>query len=242
MSQKHLDAYALLTGQSHGILSTQGVRYPGYPLGSVVPYVLDASGNLIILISDIAQHTVNLKADPRCSLTVTERTTGEVQAGGRLSILVDARCLGPEEAAESSARYLRFFPEAQGYFSAHAFRFWALTPHKLRFIGGFGRIHWLDPDISLATNPFFGTTELRASTHMNKDHTDALHKYCQFNNIASSGRDVAMIGVDSRALYLRVDADVHRLAFRQSISTLDALRRETIAMCQPGYWQDVKAA
>lgn len=242
MSQNHLHAYALLASQSHGILSTHGVRYPGYPLGSVVPYVLDASGNLILLISDIAQHTVNLKADPRCSITMTERSTGDVQAAGRLSVLANARELSAEEAAESSARYLRFFPEARGYFSTHAFRFWALTPHKLRYIGGFGRIHWLDPDRSLASNPFFGSLELRATTHMNEDHADALQKYCRYNHIDTTGREVAMVGVDPHALYLRVDAQLHRLPFRQPISTADDLRHETIAMCQPAYWQDAAAA
>ncbi len=242
MKQPHLDAYALLAGQSHGILSTHGVRYPGYPLGSLVPYVLDANGNLIILISDIAQHTLNLKADPRCSLTMSERSTGEVQAGGRLSVLADARVLSAEAAAESSARYLRYFPEAQGYFSAHDFRFWALTPFKLRYIGGFGRIHWLDPDATQASNPFIGREESSACTHMNADHVDALRKYCAFNGIPCEGRELAMVGVDTRALYLRVDACVHRLPFRQNIATLDELRRETIAMCQADYWQSAQAA
>ena len=51
------NARNLIFGQSFGTFSTQSLSVPGYPFGSLVPYVVDSRGNLVILISDIAEHT-----------------------------------------------------------------------------------------------------------------------------------------------------------------------------------------
>jgi putative heme iron utilization protein len=66
----HADARSLLLAAKAGILSTLSLDVPGFPFGSVVPYCLDRGGVPLILIADIAQHTRNLLADPRVSLTV----------------------------------------------------------------------------------------------------------------------------------------------------------------------------
>src|SRR6202158_2136334 len=55
-----------------GSLSTLSRKQPGLPFGSVMPYGLDEHGRPIFLISTMAMHTQNLKADPRSSLLVTQ--------------------------------------------------------------------------------------------------------------------------------------------------------------------------
>src|ERR1039458_6628362 len=55
-----------------GSLSTLSRKQPGFPFGSVMPYGLDEQGRPIFLISTMAMHTQNLKADPRASLLVTQ--------------------------------------------------------------------------------------------------------------------------------------------------------------------------
>ena len=51
-----------------GSLSTLSRKQPGFPFGSVMPYSLDEHGRPIFLISTMAMHTQNLKADraPAC--------------------------------------------------------------------------------------------------------------------------------------------------------------------------------
>lgn len=242
MHQAARDAQQLLCSRQYGILSSLSVKVRGYPLGSVTPYVLDGDGNPVILISDIAQHTANLQDDPRCSLTVVEGTGGEIQAHGRVCVMADAEPLSEHGVSAVAARYLRFYPEAETYFTAHDFRFWRLLPVRIRYIGGFGRIHWLDPDDTLKANPFSGPAETAACVHMNEDHADALQRYCEFAGIALDERSPVMVGVDSDALYLRVGLDIHRLSFRRSVLTNDRLREETIAMCKPDYWRTRRAA
>ena len=43
----------------------------GFPLGSIVEYGLDAQGRPIFSLSSLSGHTRDIRADPRCSLTVT---------------------------------------------------------------------------------------------------------------------------------------------------------------------------
>src|SRR5690606_26860432 len=77
MAAKH--ARELLLKEYRGMLATHSQKMPGFPFGSVVPYCLDGQGWPLLLISRIAQHTRNLRADPRCSLLVGERDAEDVQ-------------------------------------------------------------------------------------------------------------------------------------------------------------------
>src|ERR1039458_9725496 len=54
------------------ILSTLSRKHFGFPFGSLMPFALDSAGRPTCLISNMAMHTQNLKADPRCSLFVTQ--------------------------------------------------------------------------------------------------------------------------------------------------------------------------
>ena len=59
--------------ENFGVLSTISVDVEGYPFGSVTPYCMDRMSRPIIYISPIAQHTKNIVADSRVSLTVIEK-------------------------------------------------------------------------------------------------------------------------------------------------------------------------
>ena len=80
------EARSLLGVQYFGVLSTISHKVDGYPFGSVVPYSLNRNGEPVILISDIAEHTKNIVADARVSLTVLEHGVdrGTVPDGSRL--------------------------------------------------------------------------------------------------------------------------------------------------------------
>ena len=56
-------------------LSTLSPKHAGFPFGSLMPYALDSEGRPLFLISNMAMHTQNLKADPRASLFVAQTLT-----------------------------------------------------------------------------------------------------------------------------------------------------------------------
>ncbi len=230
-ASKH--ARQLLLKEYRGVLSTHSLAMPGFPFGSVVPYCLDANGWPLILISRIAQHTRNLKADGHCSLLVGERAAEDVQAAGRLTLLAKARQLDEPASIESAARrYYRYFPESRDYHRAHDFHFWVLEPVRWRYIVGFGAIHWLD-DVALA-NPFAvesGEAEEGMVEHMNDDHAAAMARYVEQAGLPQS-TPAQMAGIDSEGFHLRIGQALYWLVFPQPCATPMAVRQALVAMAR----------
>src|ERR1700678_1003753 len=85
-----------------GSLSTLSRKQPGFPFGSVMPYGLDEQARPIFLISTMAMHTQNLKADPHASLLVTQKDADSDPLGSSRVTLVGSALPVPEsEIAEA---------------------------------------------------------------------------------------------------------------------------------------------
>jgi putative heme iron utilization protein len=142
-------ARALLAAESVGVLSTISVHRAGFPYGSVTPYALAADGAPLLLLSKLAAHTHNLRADPRASLFVGDRSAvADPQAGARVSLLGRAVPLAgadPDSGADADARarYLARWPQAADYFALGDFSLWRFQIEEARLIAGFGDIRWL---------------------------------------------------------------------------------------------------
>jgi putative heme iron utilization protein len=205
----------------------------GYPFGSVTPYCLDRGGRPVLLISSLAQHTKNIAADPRVALTVLQPGTTDVQAGGRLTYLADAKRVSDEPEAVAE-RYYRYFPASRDYHRTHDFAFYALRPVRLRFIGGFGNIRWITPEELLEPNPFGAESESAILDHMNADHGDALRHYCRsrLDLDPDPEVEVEMVGIDGEGLDLRVGPLVHRLGFGQPVADAGQARQVLVAMAR----------
>jgi putative heme iron utilization protein len=138
-------ARELLAAETAGVLSTISVHRAGYPYGSITPYALSASGAPLLLLSRLAAHTHNLKADPRAGLYVGDHTAAaDPQAGARVSLLGRAAPLPGAEEADGRERYVARFPRAAAYFALGDFSLWRLDVEEARLIAGFGEIRWLD--------------------------------------------------------------------------------------------------
>ena len=134
-------ARQLLRAHRYGALSTLSKKFDGYPFGSITPYLVDHDGSLLILISTLAEHTKNIQNDPRVSLITHNQEDSHIQTQGRITLVGTASLVAERE--ESGKRYLRYFPEAETYFAMHDFSFYRIVPLALRYIGGFGDIHWV---------------------------------------------------------------------------------------------------
>lgn len=230
MDQQAIDgARELFNSESSGVLSTLSVRLEGFPFGSVVPYCIDANGNATILISTIAQHTKNISADNRCSLTVL-RETDDVQANGRICVIGRMEKLPSDETLVMD-RYYRYFPKSQGYHQSHDFSFYRLIPIDIRFIGGFGSIHWISPESFHSKNPFHGEAEVGVVNHMNEDHLNDLQMYCQhFKQLKIGKEEVRMVGIDSFGFDVFVADKKVRFRFDQPVMNAPEARERLIAM------------
>ena len=221
MSIQALKARSLLHSQTVGVLSTHSVDVDGYPFGSIAPFVLDYDGEPTMLISDIAQHTRNIARNNKVSLTVFEQGADDPQASARLTWIGDAARLESLEENMRS-RYLRYFPSAESYFETHDFSLYRIHLRRARFIGGFGEIYWIEPGAMLLRNPF-RETEAGIVEHMNRDHQQALLRYCELFKEARPN-EVAMTGIDSEGFDMLADRQKVRIAFPSPIETVEQAR------------------
>ena len=216
--------------QRMGVLSTVSVAVEGYPFGSVTPYVVDADGYLVILISTLAQHTKNVGADSRCSLTLLDNSADDPQAGARLTWIANARQLSGEASERAHARYLRFFPASAAFHKTHDFSYYGLFPVRHRFIGGFGDINWVEPEGLVLTNPL-AESEAGILQHMNADHQTALKHYCQ-NVFGVEASSVQMVGVDGDGFDLLADEKLLRFRFEAPVADMGQAREALVALAQ----------
>ncbi|MEB3233338.1 MAG: pyridoxamine 5'-phosphate oxidase family protein [Leptolyngbyaceae bacterium] len=146
-------AQTLLKQQSFGILSTYSVDVAGFPFGSVTPYGLTLNYHPLIYISNIAQHTKNISADNRVALTIlaeaaTDNPQTDPQTRPRITVIGHALPVS-QDAPDSPALhqiYFNQFPDAEITLSQLGFYLYRIQPVRWRYIGGFGQIHWLEPE------------------------------------------------------------------------------------------------
>jgi putative heme iron utilization protein len=228
MSDQSFLARQLLNHQSFGVLSTHSTDVKGYPFGSIAPYTLDYEGEPAILISDIAQHTRNIKLNNKVSLTVFDPHADDPQAGSRLTWIGGAEGINPSET-HIRDRYLRYFPSAESYFETHDFSFYRIHLRRARFIGGFGQIFWIEPDAMLVKNPF-RETERGIVEHMNRDHQQALFHYCKV--LGLEAHTVTMIGIDSEGFDMLADKRKLRIDFESPIHTSIEARANLVRLAR----------
>ncbi len=189
-------ARRLMRTHSNGILSTLSADMDGWPFGSVAPYILDFAGHPILLLSDLAQHSRNIGRDGRVSLLAWEDEKDDIQQSGRVTILGRAAMIEGTDALRD--RYLRYLPQAQEYFAIHDFRFYRVSVERVRYIGGFGDIHWIRAeDYCLPGDSFdaqWAAAERGAVIHMNADHKDALVRYCRARGVEEP--EPRLVGID----------------------------------------------
>jgi heme oxygenase (biliverdin-IX-beta and delta-forming) len=222
----------LLLSQYQGALSTHSVDVAGYPFGSVVPYCLNKSGLPIILISTIAQHTKNIKSDPKVSLLVTEPDADDVQTVGRTTYIGDAEILDQNDV-DSIERYYQYFPQSRDYHLTHDFNLYYIKPTCIRFIGGFGQIYWIEKEEFLLANPFGLAEEKQMLDHMNADHLDAIRHYCDVCTIFyNESQSPEMVGIDSEGFHLRIGSRIYRINFTEPVTTAGAVRKALVDMAK----------
>ncbi|MFN0040119.1 MAG: HugZ family protein [Burkholderiales bacterium] len=210
-----------------GALATQSRKLPGYPYASALPCCTDAQGRFVLLISHLAEHTKNVESDPRASFLVAS-FGAHLPEQERLSVMGE---LSVMDDGLVSARYLRYFPEAQKFLDIGGFRFFVLEPRSLRYIAGFGAIHTLSPEDFLAPTHPIAMAEADILEHMNADHAKNLREYCRHFH----GEDVdtvQMIGIDCDGFDLQANGSIFRCAFDTEVRDADAARAELVRLAR----------
>lgn len=118
------------------------------PLVSRIGLVPGPDGLPLALVSDLAQHTTALRANPACSLLVGEPgDKGDPLTWPRLSLQGTARFTrhGDGDHATLAAHYLQYAPKAKLYIGFADFSLVRFTVQTAHLNGGFGKAFVLTP-------------------------------------------------------------------------------------------------
>ena len=226
-------ARTLVAQITTGTLCTLAAEPEGYPYGSFVTVGFD-NGNPVFLVSTLAEHTRNLQRDPRASLLVAEGGSEDPLANGRVTLL--GPCTQVDGAGGSArAAFLATHPNAAYYVDFGDFAFWKLAVESIRYIGGYGRMSWVDAADWHAAEPDpLAAAAGGVIAHMNDDHADAMVLYCKAFSKATDINAASMTGVDRYGFEMSaVTAEGPqpvRLAFPATVRTPEETRAALVAM------------
>ena len=211
-----IEARRLLRAHRYGALSTLSKKLEGFPFGSITPYLVDQDGSLLILISALAEHTRNIRHDPRVSLITHNQGDANIQMQGRVTVVGHAHPVTDPE--QCGTRYLRHFPEAASYLSMADFAFYRIQPLSIRYIAGVGRIHWVRMEDYSATQAASLTRhEEELLNTINLLHKDILQEIIRQQHDAEA-TDVQATGVDCDGLDVRTAEQFWRLDFTETLT------------------------
>jgi heme iron utilization protein len=199
----------------------------GQPFASLVTPACAPDLSLLLLLSDLSEHTRHLRTEPRCSVLVTgppacanPQTAPRVSVTGLAERIVDVAL---------KARYLAVHPYAAIYADFGDFSLWRLQPLGGLYVGGFARAARLRA-ADLAPEPFSVAALEAAATgiiaHCNDDHPDALAA------IAESSGDWRMVTVDVDGCDLAQGEQVIRIHWSAPVSDASGVRRELIRLAR----------
>jgi len=222
---RKLDRGVLSTSYRGGDNGEDGQAY-----GSLVLYACDHAARPLLLISDLADHTQNLYANPHCSLLL-DGTAGlaEPLTGPRVTLM------GRAEKTEDESLLARFTARHPGsgfYAGFKDFHLFRMVVDRAHLVAGFGRIHWMDGAMVTLDAPdaaALAEEESGVVAHMNEDHADAVGLYANVI-LGLPGVGWRLTGVDPEGADLRRDGAVARLPFDKPVHDAETARVELVRL------------
>jgi putative heme iron utilization protein len=220
-----------------GSLSTLSRKRPGFPFGSVMPYVLDDAGRPVFLISTMAMHTQNLQQDPRASLLVIQADTGgDVLGAARVTVVGNVSVIQEPEVAEARRLYLELHPNSKYWVDFDDFSFFKMDVVDVYYVGGFGVMGWIAAaDYGEAHADPLADAAAGILQHMNADHQDALVVLARVL-AGIDAQEAVMTAVDRLGFHVRLKTEEGmrgaRVAFPREVTTPGGTRKVLVEMVQ----------
>jgi len=223
-----LEARRLLRAARGGTLATSAA---GQPFASLVTPATAPDGSVLLLLSELSEHTRQLRAEPRCALLVAGAADGpNPQTAPRLTLTGLAE-LEPDPALH--ARWVAAHPYAAFYAGFGDFHLWRLRPRGGLFVAGFARAHRLR-EAQLAPDPgavaAVAAAEAGIIGHCNEDHADALAVIAGAHGAAPG--EWRMVAVDVDGFDLAAGESVLRVPWSAPVAEPGEVRTELVRMAR----------
>ncbi|NOT81609.1 MAG: DUF2470 domain-containing protein, partial [Gallionella sp.] len=117
------------------------------------------------------------------------------------------------------------------YLAMHDFSLYRIQSIAIRYIAGFGGIHWVDMEqYALQAYPLI-EQEDDVIAHMNADHQETMRHYCQHFRQHES-LNVTMLGIDCDGFDVRADEKVLRFDFALPVTDAQQARVALVEMAK----------
>lgn len=182
-----------------------------------MPYAVDDHGRPVFLISTMAMHTQNLRADPRASLLVTQTdSAGDVLGASRVTLMGDVVPMEEPQVADARRLYLARYENSKYWVDFEDFSFYRMNVVDVYYVGGFGVMGWVAAAKYDGTKPDpLSDAAAGIIQHMNADHKDALVLLTR-----------VFAGIESQAVEM---TSIDRLGFHVRAKNQDGVRGARIA-------------
>jgi heme iron utilization protein len=204
----------LLHQAPHGALATHSRDPRGFPYPTALPFAPTGRHVPMILVSHLAEHTRNLQADKRAGFLVAHPAGNSILDGQRLTLLGSFSPVAADEMDALARRYLRYHPDAARYLELGDFTFWTMTLERMRYIGGFGAMGWLD---AAALDP------LEPLSDENERELLSL-----FDDFSSRPQELELLGVDKYGCDIRRSEMRNRFTFDKPKDGIEELKAAVI--------------
>ena len=211
-----------------------------WPYASLVLTTPDPAGRPLLFLSDLAEHSRALAAEPAASL-LYDGTAGHEDplTGARASLLGTVEALPPGAETEALLdRFVARHPGAAGYRGFADFKLYRMAPAAAHLVAGFGDIHWLGAEALRpeGADPALDARHDDVVGHMNEDHADAVAAIAAgaLGRAAEHGEDWRLIQLDSEALMLRQGQRELWVSWPKPVSNAEDARRGLIHLTRLG--------
>ena len=229
------EARTIAASTNTGTLATLTTN--GDPWASFVTYGL-LHGAPVLCVSDMAEHGRNLTGDARASIAIVAPSTDlDPLASGRVTLAgVVERPIGDVVLAARDA-HMAAVPAAKYYIDYSDFSLWVLRVHRVRWVGGYGRM-------DSATGAAYTEAEpdpiqphaAGAIAHLNADHADSLRAMARELGGFPDTTAATCTGADRYGLDLKVVTErgvaYTRVGYTTPIGSIDELRSATAELAR----------
>ncbi len=131
----------LVANHTRGVIAA--ISDQMFPYNNMADYAPLANGDVLFLLSNLAEHSRFLQVNPKCSLFIAPNLNdGDAFQKPRLTLVGEVEELGRSE--DNIRAFMKYHPRASAYMVMNDFRFWRFHTESARYIGGFGRMAWLE--------------------------------------------------------------------------------------------------
>lgn len=188
------------------------------PYTSLVSVACDHDATPILMISDLAEHTRNIKTDSRVSVHY-DGTSGYTNPlmGPRLSLF---GCAQKSNSTRLKNRFLNRHPSSSMYKDFKDFNVYKINVECAHLIAGFGHISWIRGDDILFDTRCTGllaAQEQNILAEINSHHSGKL-RLCSRWILKRPEPNWKVSGIDPEGYDLRSGGSVARLLFKTVVS------------------------